>query len=121
MKIGLEVIGVYEHQLLEYATRLMKEIPGLRMIGTAAEKASMLSFVLQGYRTEDVGDALNKEGIAVRSGHHCAQPILRRFGVETTVRPSLAFYNTCEEVDRMITVLTKLSDHRPGPSAAGLL
>ena len=80
------------------------------MIGTAQEKASVLSFVLQGYRTEDVGAALNKEGIAVRSGHHCAQPILRRFGVETTVRPSLAFYNTCEEVDRMISVLIKLSD-----------
>jgi cysteine desulfurase/selenocysteine lyase len=119
MKLGLEIIGAYEHQLLEYATRLMKEIPGLRMIGTAPEKASVLSFVLQGYRTEEVGDALNKEGIAVRSGHHCAQPILRRFGVETTVRPSLAFYNTCEEVDRMITVLTKLSDRRPGPVAQG--
>jgi cysteine desulfurase/selenocysteine lyase len=109
-KIGIDAISAYEHQLLEYATRLLKEIPGLRQIGTAQEKASVLSFVLQGYRTEDVGAALNKEGIAVRSGHHCAQPILRRFGVETTVRPSLAFYNTCEEVDRMISVLIKLSD-----------
>jgi cysteine desulfurase/selenocysteine lyase len=116
MKIGLDAIGAYEHQLLEYATRLMKEIPGLRMIGTAPETASVLSFVLQGYRTEEVGDALNKEGIAVRSGHHCAQPILRRFGLETTVRPSLALYNTCEEVDRMINALTKLSDRRPGPA-----
>jgi cysteine desulfurase / selenocysteine lyase len=114
-KVGIEVIGAYEHQLLQYATRLMREIPGLRLIGTAAEKASVLSFVLDGYRTEEVGDALNKEGIAVRSGHHCAQPILRRFGVETTVRPSLALYNTCEEIDRMVTVLVKLSDRRPGP------
>jgi cysteine desulfurase/selenocysteine lyase len=114
-KIGIETIAAYEHQLLDYATRLMKEIPGLRLIGTAAEKASVLSFVLDGYRTEEVGDALNKEGIAVRSGHHCAQPILRRFGVETTVRPSLAFYNTWEEIDRLVTVLTKLSDRRPGP------
>ena len=72
----------------------------------------MLSFVLEGYRTEEVGGALNKEGIAVRSGHHCAQPILRRFGVESTVRPSLAFYNTCEEVDRLIAVLIRLSDRR---------
>ena len=118
-KIGIEAIGTYEYQLLEYATRLMREIPGLRLIGTAAEKASVLSFVLDGYRTEEVGDALNKGGIAVRSGHHCAQPILRRFGVETTVRPSLAFYNTCEEIDRMVSVLVKLSDRRPGPKIPG--
>jgi cysteine desulfurase/selenocysteine lyase len=113
--LGMEAIAAYEHQLLEYATRLMKEIPGLRLIGTAHEKASVLSFVLEGYKTEDVGAALNKEGIAVRSGHHCAQPILRRFGVETTVRPSLAFYNHCEDVDRLIAVLVRLSDKRPGP------
>jgi len=75
--------------------------------------------VLDGYKTEEVGDALNKEGIAVRSGHHCAQPILRRFGVEATVRPSLAFYNTCEEIDRMVSVLVKLSDRRPGPKIPG--
>jgi hypothetical protein len=110
--IGIDAIAAYEHQLLEYATRLLKEIPGLRQIGTAREKASVMSFVLQGYRTEDVGAALNKEGIAVRSGHHCAQPILRHFGVESTVRPSLAFYNTCEDVDRLIAVLIRLSDRR---------
>ncbi len=107
-QLGLERIGAYEHGLLEYATHLMCAIPGLRMIGTAAEKASVLSFVLEGYPTEEVGTAFNKEGIAVRSGHHCAQPILRRFGLEATVRPSLAFYNTCEEVDRMIRVLRSL-------------
>jgi cysteine desulfurase/selenocysteine lyase len=117
-KVGLEAIGAYEHQLLDYATRLLKEIPGLRLIGTAREKASVMSFVLDGYRTEDVGAALNKEGIAVRSGHHCAQPILRRFGVESTVRPSLAFYNHCEDVDRLIAVLVRLSDKRPGPGEA---
>nr|WP_295923520.1 family 2A encapsulin nanocompartment cargo protein cysteine desulfurase [uncultured Dyadobacter sp.] len=107
--IGIELIHQYEHFLLEYATHLIKDIPGLRIIGTAKDKASVLSFVLNGYKTEEVGAALNKEGIAVRSGHHCAQPILRRFGVETTVRPSLAFYNTCAEVDTMIGVLRKLS------------
>ncbi len=72
----------------------------------------VLSYVLKGYTTEEVGKALNDEGIAVRSGHHCAQPILRRMGVETTVRPSLAFYNTCEEVDRMIAVVRRLSSAR---------
>ena len=69
----------------------------------------MLSFVLDGYTTDEVGQALNREGIAVRTGHHCAQPILRRFGLETTVRPSLAFYNTCEEVDRMVAVVRQLA------------
>ncbi len=72
----------------------------------------MLSFVLDGYSTEEVGQALNQEGIAVRAGHHCAQPILRRFGLEATVRPSLAFYNTCEEVDRMIAALRRMA-HQP--------
>ena len=68
----------------------------------------MLSFVLDGFRSEDVGAALNREGIAVRAGHHCAQPILRRFGLETTVRPSLAFYNTCEEIDTLVATLHRL-------------
>jgi cysteine desulfurase/selenocysteine lyase len=86
----------------------MKTIPGLHLIGTAQEKASVLSFVLDGFRTEDVGKALNQEGIAVRSGHHCAQPILRRFGLESTVRPSLAFYNTCEDVDALIAALRRI-------------
>jgi cysteine desulfurase/selenocysteine lyase len=111
-RIGLENIARYEHDLLAYATHLLKPIPGVRLIGTAHEKASVLSFVLKGYTTEEVGKALNDEGIAVRSGHHCAQPILRRMGVETTVRPSLAFYNTCEEVDRMIAVVRRLSSAR---------
>jgi cysteine desulfurase/selenocysteine lyase len=109
-KIGIDLIGQYEHYLLVYATGLLKEIPGLRLIGTAAEKASVVSFVLKGYQTEEVGTALNAEGIAVRSGHHCAQPILRRFGLESTVRPSLAFYNTCEDIDRLVAALYHLSD-----------
>jgi len=108
-RIGIENIARYEHDLLVYATRGLSSIPGVRLIGTAADKASVASFVLAGYTTEEVGRALNEEGVAVRSGHHCAQPILRRFGVETTVRPSLAFYNTCEEIDRMLAVVRRLA------------
>ncbi len=111
-RIGLDNIARYEHDLLAYATHLLQPIPGVRLIGTAPDKASVLSFVLKGYTTEEVGKELNREGIAVRSGHHCAQPILRRFGVEATVRPSLAFYNTCEEVDHFIAVVRRLSAAR---------
>lgn len=111
-RLGLENIQRYEHDLLAYATRGLSAIPGLRLIGTAAHKASVLSFVLDGYRTEEVGAALNREGIAVRSGHHCAQPILRRFGVEATVRPSLAFYNTIGEVDLLVDTVQRLARRR---------
>jgi cysteine desulfurase / selenocysteine lyase len=107
-RIGMENISRHEHELLVYATRELQQIPGLCLIGTAKEKASVMSFVLEGYRTEDVGAALNREGIAVRSGHHCAQPTLRRFGQETTVRPSLALYNNYEDIDRMIAALRRL-------------
>jgi cysteine desulfurase/selenocysteine lyase len=110
--IGMNLISAYEHNLLHYATSLLKDVPGIRQIGTAADKASVLSFTLNGYSNDEVGQALNKEGIAVRTGHHCAQPILRRFGVESTVRPSLAFYNTCSDVDRLITVLYNLANNR---------
>ncbi len=111
-KLGIDLISQYEHYLLVYATQLLKSVPGLHLIGTAPEKASVMSFVLDGYTTEQVGAELNKEGIAVRSGHHCAQPILRRFGVETTVRPSLAFYNTCAEIDVLIATLYRLAGSR---------
>jgi cysteine desulfurase / selenocysteine lyase len=112
-KLGMDLIDQYEHQLLLYATRLLKNIPGLRLIGTAPEKAGVLSFIINGLKTEDIGAALNREGIAVRSGHHCAQPILRRFGVESTVRPSLALYNTCADVDDLIAALTRLVSRQP--------
>jgi cysteine desulfurase/selenocysteine lyase len=113
-RLGPEAIAHYEHALLEYATPRMCAVPGLRMIGTASAKASVLSFVLDGYRTEEVGSALNQEGIAVRSGHHCAQPILRRFGLETTVRPSVAFYNTFDEIDLLVSLLHRLAAARGG-------
>lgn len=107
-KLGIENIYQYEHYLLHYATQRIKSVPGVKLIGTAKEKTSVLSFLLDGYTTAEVGEALSKEGIAVRAGHHCAQPILRRFGVESTVRPSFAFYNTCAEVDHFIDTLRKL-------------
>ncbi|MEI6708102.1 MAG: family 2A encapsulin nanocompartment cargo protein cysteine desulfurase [Methylococcales bacterium] len=107
-RIGVPNVARYEHELLGYAIEALRGINGLRLIGTAAEKTSVLSFVLKGHSTEDVGAALNKAGIAVRSGHHCAQPILRRFGLESTVRPSLAFYNTYEEIDRLVSVVRQV-------------
>lgn len=107
--IGIENIAHYEHEILVYATKALCAVPGLKLIGTAADKASVLSFVLDGFQSEQVGAALNAEGIAVRSGHHCAQPILRRFGLETTVRPSLAFYNTTQEIDLLVSALNKLT------------
>jgi cysteine desulfurase/selenocysteine lyase len=111
-RIGIENIARYEHDLLCYGMEHLGAIPGVRLIGTAADKASVMSFVLAGHSTEEVGHALNEEGIAVRTGHHCAQPILRRFGVETTVRPSLAFYNTFEEIDRLLAVVKRLAGQR---------
>lgn len=111
-RIGIDNIARYEHELLVYATQVMSQVPGLTFIGNAKEKASVLSFKLDGFNSEEVGAALNQEGIAVRSGHHCAQPILRRFGVETTVRPSLAFYNTRGEVDLMVETLKRLVSNR---------
>jgi cysteine desulfurase/selenocysteine lyase len=108
-KLGIDLISLYEHALLEYGTAGLKTVQGIRFIGTAAEKASVMSFVLDGFTNDEVGQALNKEGIAVRTGHHCAQPILRRFGVEGTIRPSLAFYNTCSDVDLLVETLHRLT------------
>lgn len=107
-RLGIENIARYEHDLLTYATRAMQSIDGLRLIGTAPEKASVLSFTLAGHDNESVGKALNAEGIAVRSGHHCAQPILRRMGVESTVRPSLALYNTVDDVNRLVAAIGRI-------------
>jgi cysteine desulfurase/selenocysteine lyase len=108
-QLGLPAIASYEHDLLGYAIGELQAVPGLCLIGTAPEKASVLSFVLDGYRPEDVGSALDKEGIAVRAGHHCAQPILRRYGLESTVRASLAMYNTRGEVDLLAAALHRLA------------
>jgi cysteine desulfurase/selenocysteine lyase len=107
-KLGLENIARYEHELTRYATEKLAAIPGLRQIGTADEKVGVLSFVLDGVPNDEVGRVLDREGIAVRTGHHCTQPSLRRFGVEGTVRPSLAFYNTHQEIDRLVDVVRSI-------------
>lgn len=106
--VGLPAVAAYEHDLLVYATDAISTVKGLRIIGTARNKASVLSFVIKDKDTEEVARFLNKQGIATRSGHHCAQPALRRFGVETTVRASLAFYNTREDVDALVRALHAL-------------
>jgi cysteine desulfurase/selenocysteine lyase len=106
--LGMANIAAYEHGLLVYGTQRLLSVPGLALIGTAEEKAGVLSFVLDGVSTTEVGKALDREGIAVRSGHHCAQPILRRFGLESTVRASLALYNTCEDVDALVAALLRI-------------
>jgi cysteine desulfurase/selenocysteine lyase len=107
--IGIENIAAYERELLEYAQAELRSVSGLRLIGTAAEKASVLSFVLDGHSVEEVGQRLADEGIAVRAGHHCAQPAVRRFGLEGTVRPSIAFYNTPGEIDRLTAALRQIA------------
>jgi cysteine desulfurase/selenocysteine lyase len=108
-RIGIDNVTRYERALLNYATEALQAVPGLRLIGTAPDKASVLSFVLDGYQPEEVGTALNRDGIAVRAGHHCAQPILRRMGLEATVRASLSMYNTCDEVDTLVAALHQLA------------
>jgi len=108
LKIGIDNIARYEHELLVYAMDALRTVSGLRLIGTAANKTSVLSFVLEGHSNQDIGVALNRAGIAVRTGHHCAQPILRRFGLESTVRPSLAFYNTHQEVDLLVSTVRRI-------------
>ncbi len=108
-RVGMPNVSRHEHELLVYATNALQRVPGLRIIGTAREKAVVLSFVINGFRTEEIGQYLNREGIAVRAGHHCAQPILRRFGLESTVRASLALYNTCDDIDALIAALLRLA------------
>ena len=105
--IGLDRIAAHEHALLEYGTRRLLEIPGLRIIGTAREKAAVLSFVIDGVHPHDMGTVLDYEGVAVRTGHHCAQPVMERFGVPATTRASLAVYNTKQEIDVLVAGIEK--------------
>jgi len=108
--LGLDILGAYEQELLRYATDALSRLPGLRLIGTAKEKAAVLSFVLDGLHPHDVGTVLDQEGIAVRTGHHCAQPLMDRFGVPATTRASLAFYNTREEIDALVKGIQKVKE-----------
>jgi cysteine desulfurase / selenocysteine lyase len=105
--VGLEQIAAHEHDLLAYATEAVAAIPGVQLIGTAREKASVLSFVLEGVHPHDLGTILDQDGIAIRSGHHCAQPVMERFGVPATTRASFGLYNTREEVDALVTGIEK--------------
>jgi cysteine desulfurase/selenocysteine lyase len=108
--IGLDRIGEYEHELLEYATKRIGSLPGIRIIGTAREKAGLLSFTMENVHPHDVGTILDQEGIAVRVGHHCAQPVMARFGVPATIRASFALYNTREEIDALAEGLAKVQE-----------
>jgi len=109
-EIGLDAIAAYEHELLRYATEALATVAGLEMIGTAKEKASVLSFVLDGVHPHDIGTILDRDGIAIRAGHHCAMPVMQRFGVPATVRASLALYNTRAEVDVLVGALRKVRE-----------
>ena len=107
-QVGLDAIGAWEHELLAYGTTRLAELPQVRLIGTARAKASVLSFIVDGIHPHDIGTILDREGIAVRTGHHCAQPVMQRFGIPATTRASLAFYNTKAEVDALIAGLRRV-------------
>jgi cysteine desulfurase/selenocysteine lyase len=100
--VGFEAIGAWEHELLASATERVREVPGVRLIGTAREKAGVLSFTLEGVHPHDLGTILDADGVAIRAGHHCAQPVMERFGVNATARASFAFYNTLDEIDALV-------------------
>jgi cysteine desulfurases, SufS subfamily len=106
--IDFEAAAAYEHELLEYATQRLSDIQGIKIIGTAANKASVLSFTIEGVHPHDIGTILDQEGIAVRAGHHCAQPVMQFFDVPATARASFAFYNTREEVDKLAEAVQKV-------------
>ena len=108
--IGMERIAAYEHELLLYGAERLSRIPGLRIVGTAKEKAAVLSFVMEGIHPHDIGTVLDRQGIAVRTGHHCAQPVMDWFGIPATTRASLAFYNTMGEIDALAAGIQKVKE-----------
>ena len=108
--VGLGRIADYEHELLEYATEALGSVRGVKLIGTAREKASVLSFIMDNVHPHDIGTILDQEGIAVRAGHHCAQPVMKRFGVPATARASFAFYNTKEEIDVLVDGINRVNE-----------
>ena len=108
--LGIEDVGGHERGVLEHATRLLSEMKGVRLVGTARDKASILSFVIDGVHAHDVGTVLDHEGVAVRAGHHCAQPVMERFGVDATVRASFALYNTVEEAEALAAAVAKVGE-----------
>ena len=108
--VGLDAIAAHEKDLLDYATGALSKIPGLRILGTAREKAGVLSFVIEGVHPHDVGTILDQEGIAIRAGHHCTQPLMERLGVPATARASLGLYNTREEIDALAAAIHKVHE-----------
>jgi cysteine desulfurase/selenocysteine lyase len=108
--IGFEAIGAHERDLLAYGTQVLEALPGVRLIGTASRKASILSFVMENVHPHDIGTIVDREGIAIRTGHHCAQPVMDRFGIPATARASLAVYNTREEIDALAAALRKVHE-----------
>jgi cysteine desulfurase/selenocysteine lyase len=108
--IDLDAIMAYEADLLAYATGRLAAIPGVKLIGTAEEKAGVISFVMDNAHAHDIGTILDQEGIAVRTGHHCAMPIMERFAIAATARASLAFYNTKEEIDTLVKGIHKVRE-----------
>src|SRR3989441_1149847 len=108
--LGMDNVAAHEHELLAYATEAVSAIPGIRLIGTAREKAGVLSFLLDSIHPHDIGTVLDQEGIAVRTGHHCAQPVMQRFGIAATARASFALYNTREEVDALVEGIEKVRE-----------
>jgi len=109
-EIGIDRVAHYEHQLLDYATEEMKKIDGMRIIGTASDKSAVISFLLGSIHPFDAGTLLDHLGIAVRTGHHCAQPLIDRLGIDGTVRASFAIYNTPEEVDLLVKALQRIKN-----------
>lgn len=107
-EIGLDRVAAYEHELLAYGSAVLSDLPHVRLIGTARDKAAVFSFIVDGVHAHDVGTVLDQEGIAVRTGHHCSQPVMDRFGVPATARASLALYNTKEEIDALAAGLRKV-------------
>jgi cysteine desulfurase/selenocysteine lyase len=103
--VGLDAIAAYEHELLEYGTRLLSEIPGVRIVGTAKRKAAIISFTIDGVHPHDIGTLLDEQGVAIRAGHHCAQPVMQRYGVPATARASFAFYNTKADADALAAAI----------------
>jgi cysteine desulfurase / selenocysteine lyase len=108
--VGFDRIAAHEASLLARATEALSEIPGVRLIGTAPHKGSIVSFVMDGVHPHDIGTIVDREGIAIRTGHHCAQPVMERFGVPATARASLAMYNTPSEIDALARALRKVRE-----------
>jgi cysteine desulfurase/selenocysteine lyase len=108
--LDIDAIAAHEHDLLETATRVMSEIPGVRLIGTAREKSSIVSFVMDGVHPHDIGTVVDSEGIAIRTGHHCAMPLMKRYGLAATARASFALYNTREEAEALGAAVWKVKE-----------